>query len=648
MQANPLTVNRILQGTNRFHDNSVIVMGLNRDIASLEITEDCHYQFTQFLKSCEPERVGTQFPDLGNLYKKSEEKLTVGMSIARTAIILQRWCGLPVSFSATLGRTNSGDDELIVIEHRIIPLAVSACALATRLLNGIFHSNPPQSLQDQLDNFVNSYFDGREKQIRYILAAEQSGIPWHPLTTEAEILVFGQGKYQRKIWKNFTSVTSHIATVVSSNKHVAAEVFRSHGIPVPRQVMISDEREITLALRRLKYPLVIKPATTDFGIAVYLDLNDETTVRSAFASARKHGKVLIEEQIAGEQHRIMVINGKFRSARRHKPAHVTGDGQTTITELVQQANVERLRNGWQPIPLDKESEFLVNRQGMRFDSIPDSGVEVRLRSQANLSTGGTMEIMTDSIHPENIELAERAAAVMDIDVAGIDYLTTDITQPYHKVGGAICEINVTPGLIFNEEELILSVLFPEHSNGCVPVILILDPDPDGRVTETVFDCTKLHTAPVCLANRQGLWRDGVRFVANNQATVDGAKAAVQEPGAAAAVIEVLPDEFCRNGLGLARCDILIINPPSNDGGALSAERRLAESRLRRISSFTLGRQQSDGRDSDGRDSDAVPPELSDLAQLASELVSLINSKHELRLTCTLEPNASSDATSSSG
>ncbi|MEZ5489884.1 MAG: hypothetical protein R3F50_06150 [Gammaproteobacteria bacterium] len=565
-------------------------MRLDQKFGHENISYAHHERFIQFLNSCEPERVSAQFADLlppYDRYEREQGQLTTGISLAQAAIIFQRWCGLPVSHYSRVRANGSSNNELVALEYRIIPLALAAWSLAARVLQGFSRESDPQSLSALLEDFVKHYFDDREKQIRYILGAEKLGIPWHPLTTAGQLLEFGHGKYQKRIWKNFSSATSHIASVVSSNKQITAEIFRNNGLPVPSQVMISDEREIAPALRHFSFPLVVKPAATDFGTAVHLNLKDETAVRKAFTNARQHGKVLIEEQIAGDQHRLMVINGKFRSARRHKPAHVKGDGKTSIIGLVNKANVERLRNGWKPIPLDDESEFVLDQQGLQPGSIPDRGVEIRLRSQANLSTGGTMEVMTDVIHSDNIVMAERAAAIVDIDIAGIDYITTDITRPWHETNGAICEINVTPGLIFNEEEQILSELFPEQNRGNIPIVAILDPDTEGRLTKAVVSFVQQQISPVCVADCRGLWRGNENLAVGSFSTAAGVRAAVGEPSAAAVVVEVYSKEFCRSGLGVDGCDILVVNPVHADSGDPETDRRLAEFMLTRASKITL-------------------------------------------------------------
>ncbi len=98
------------------------------------------------------------------------------------------------------------------------------------------------------------------------------------------------------------------------------------------------------------------------------------------------------------------------------------------------------------ITWDSEVDRVLSKQGFTRQSVPESGVEVFLRGTANLSTGGTSIDVTEVVHADNILMAERAAIAVGIKIAGLDFITTDITRSYKEIGGGICEINNRPGL----------------------------------------------------------------------------------------------------------------------------------------------------------------------------------------------------------
>ena len=81
---------------------------------------------------------------------------------------------------------------------------------------------------------------------------------------------------------------------------------------------------------------------------------------------------------------------------------------------------------------------------MVYDA-PPSGELVKFALTGNMSTGGISIDRTLDAHPDNVEIAEGAARLIGLDVAGIDFICPDITEPVRETGGAICEVNAAPG-----------------------------------------------------------------------------------------------------------------------------------------------------------------------------------------------------------
>src|SRR4029453_7498367 len=97
------------------------------------------------------------------------------------------------------------------------------------------------------------------------------------------------------------------------------------------------------------------------------------------------------------------------------------------------------------LELDAQAERCLADRGYTASSVPPTGEIVPLRLTGNLSTGGTAIDVTDSVHPDNIEMALRAIRAIGLDVGGVDFIAPDITQSFKDAGGAICEINAAPG-----------------------------------------------------------------------------------------------------------------------------------------------------------------------------------------------------------
>ncbi len=521
-----------------------------------------------------------------------------GEAVARAALLLQRWAGVPVRYAARIDATGSdvtrsgatgssptGSDlsesalagsepirqagtHTIVLEHCLPRVASAAGEVATHLVSELLEEGR-ESLspagERALLRFVAEYVEKPIATLAFVRAALSHGIAWRLAEDSGAFLDLGQGTKQRRVWRHFTDATGEIGTVISTRKDLANAVLRAHGLPVPRQLLVRDEASAIQAARTIGHPVVVKPAASDFGTAVHLDLVSDAEVATAFAHARKHGAVLVEEQIPGFHHRMMVIDGRLASARRQMPAHVVGDGERTVRALVDASNEIRSANGWRPIPLDAESEFVLGRQHLDAQSVPAAGALVRLRTQGNLSTGGTMEVLTERVHPDNARAAVRAAAIVGIDVAGVDFITPDIGRSWTEVGGGICEINVTPGFIFDEEAMLLENWFADGDGGRIATVVILDPPGDGHICACAARLVGARTAPVARCDARGVWLDDALLAPADHAAGQGARIALMEPSAAAAVLGLRSHDVARDGAQFDRCDVLIVAPDAQRG-----------------------------------------------------------------------------------
>ena len=159
---------------------------------------------------------------------------------------------------------------------------------------------------------------------------------------------------------------------------------------------------------------------------------------------------MIETYVAGNDYRCLVIGGKVAAIAERVPASVTGDGEHTVRELVDIANSDPRRGiGHEKvltrIKVDEAAEALVRDQGYGLDDVLPAGTWVKLALTGNMSTGGTSIDRTIEAHPDNVEIAETAARIVGLDVAGIDFICPDIATPVRETGGAIVEVNAAPG-----------------------------------------------------------------------------------------------------------------------------------------------------------------------------------------------------------
>ena len=300
----------------------------------------------------------------------------------------------------------------------------------------------------------------------------------------------------------------------------------------------------------LGYPVVVKPANLDGGIGVMAGLRDEKAVARAFAMAAKHSKsILVEQYVAGEDYRVRICKGAVIGAVIRKAAAVVGDGVKTVQALLDATNAERARrtqplvlaheHGTKPIVIDEEVQSWLTAQGLTLDSVVPQGHKVRLRGAANVNLGGTTWDVTERAHPDNLELALRAAAALRLDVAGVDLLLPDIGQSWKVTGGAICEVNGQPQFSSGDaHRKVLERLVPHR--GRIPVVGIAD---------------KTFAEDVVTRLMQELRKDGPGIVLAIGA--QQCRQALLNPGAAAVIWLIEPATSPGQGAPVDQLDLLI-------------------------------------------------------------------------------------------
>ncbi|MCH8960264.1 MAG: ATP-grasp domain-containing protein [Bacteroidetes bacterium] len=392
-----------------------------------------------------------------------DEGTWLGHVMEHLAIELQVVAGSDVSFGKTRSTGVPGQYNMI-FQYKQREVGLEAGRLARDLLLHLL----PEDLKAQLRDEIDPEFDFDEEHdafIRYaqrrelgpsttslVKAAIERDIPWLRLN-DYSLIQFGHGKYQKRIQATITSETRHIAVEIASDKDDTNTLLLDLGLPVPEQELVYSEREALGAAQHIGFPVVVKPLDANHGRGVSINLNSDEEVVRAFAVAQSHGSsqaVLVESFITGFDHRMLVIGGKLIAVAKRMPGHVVGDGVHTVEALVEIVNSDPRRGiGHEKvltkIELDVQAERLLDQKGYTRQSVLPEGEVMYLRSTANLSTGGTAIDLTDVVHPDNRDMAERAIQAIGLDVGGVDFLTDDITQSYKEIGGAIVEVNAAPG-----------------------------------------------------------------------------------------------------------------------------------------------------------------------------------------------------------
>ena len=515
----------------------------------------------------------------------------LGHVLEHVAIELQNVAGEDV----TVGKTRSISDDRpgvysVVYEYAQKEEGIAAGELALKLLDSLL----PTDLRSATDDSWN-WEEERDGFIRYaqrralgpstmslVRAAEERGIPWLRLN-EQSLVQLGHGKYQQRIQATVTGRTPHIAVELASDKEETNKILASLGLPVPHQHLVTSASEAVRAARRLGGGVVLKPYNGNHGRGITINVREDDDIRAGFEAAREHSRsVIVETYLAGDDHRLLVVNGELVAATRRTPGHVVGDGASTVAALVDVVNSDPRRGvGHEKVltklKLDREAELMLERAGYTADSIPKEGEVVPLRSTANLSTGGTATDVTDIIHPDNRAMAERAVRAIGLDVGGVDFLSTNIAESYKAIGGGICEVNAAPGFrmhIAPSEGTprdaagpVIDMLFPPGAPSRVPIAAVTGTNGKTTTSRMLAHIAKMSGYTPGLTTTDGVYIDGQRTVEGDMTGPVSARMVMADPQIDFAVLETARGGLVRAGMGVAEVDVgAVINVASDHLG----------------------------------------------------------------------------------
>ena len=522
---------------------------------------------------------------------REDEGTWMGHILEHVAIELQNVAGEPVTFGKTRGAGAEGCYH-VTYQYAQEDVGLEAGRLGITLL----HSLLPPELRPE--GSVPGDFDfaaERDEFIRFaqrralgpstmalVRAAEERRIPWIRLN-EQSLIQFGHGRFQQRIQATITSRTSHIAVELASDKEETNRLLAHLGLPVPRQRLVQRADDAVAAAERIGYPVVVKPYNANHGRGISIHLATEEQVRTAFEVAREHSRsVIIESFISGDDHRMLVVNGELVAVSKRVPGHVVGDGVHTIEQLVDEVNRDPRRGiGHEKVltrlVFDHQAETLLAKKGYTRDTVPADGERVFLRSTGNLSTGGTATDVTDLVHPDNVEMAERAVKAIGLDVGGVDFLTSDIAESYKDIGGAICEINAAPGYRMHMAPSegrardvagpTIDMLFPPGSPSRIPIAAVTGTNGKTTTARMLAHIQKLAGHTVGLTSTDGVYIDGHRTVPGDMTGPVATHMVLSDPNVDVAVLEIARGGLLRAGMGVRHCDVgAVLNVKSDHLG----------------------------------------------------------------------------------
>src|SRR3954447_14965226 len=521
----------------------------------------------------------------GGVLTRPREGTWVGDVAEHIALEFQTLAGTDVRHGKTRSTGEYGRYN-VIYEYREEQVGIEAGRMAVALVNHLVAANDPAfsfDLVAALENLIRlaeRLAFGPSTQALLDEAANRD-IPYIRLD-RFSLVQLGQGVHQQRIRATMTSQTSAIGVDIASDKKLTNRLLDSAGLPVPRSEVVETEDQAVAAARKLGYPCVLKPLDGNHGRGVALDLRDETAVREAFPEALRQSRsrdVVVETYVTGNDYRCLVIGGKLAAVAERVPAGVVGDGTHSVRALVDIANSDPRRGiGHEKvltrIRIDEAAEDLVRAQGYELDDVPPAGARVKLALTGNMSTGGTSIDRTMEAHPDNVEIAETAARIVGLDIAGIDFICPDITTPVRETGGAIVEVNAPPGFRMHTHPTegepqyvarpVIDSLFPAGSGSRIPIISVTGTNGKTTTVRMIAHILKMMGRHVGMTSTDGIVIDGRLIKKGDMSGPKSAQMVLQNPTVDTAVFEVARGGILREGLGYDRNDVAVVTNVTGD------------------------------------------------------------------------------------
>ncbi|MBP6427145.1 MAG: cyanophycin synthetase [Bacteroidia bacterium] len=515
----------------------------------------------------------------GGFFKRVKEGTWMGHVVEHLALEIQTLAGMDCGFGRTRSTGQHGVYNVVFnyMEEKVgFYAARAAVRIADALVKNI-HYDLSEDIQrmreiredDRLGPSTGSIVDEAIKR----------KIPWIRLNKHS-LVQLGYGKNQHRIQATVASTTSSIAVEVACDKEETKNLLEAASIPVPRGRVVYDEEDLDTAVKRIGYPIVLKPVGGNHGRGATINVQNWEEAKEALALAKRVSRgVIVEKFITGYDYRLLVVNYKFIAGAKRTPALVTGDGVHTVQQLIEIVNSDP-RRGYghekvlTAIKIDDTTLAMLQEKNFTLESVIPKGEELHLKRTANLSTGGTSTDVTEIVHPFNVFLAERIARIIGLDICGIDIMSPDIREPLHENGAAVLEVNAGPGfrmhiapaegLPRNVAEPVIDMLYPPGSTARIPIIAVSGTNGKTTTTRLIAHIVKTMGHRVGFTTTDGIYIQNQMVEKGDCTGPLSAEFVLRDPTVDFAVLECARGGILKAGLGFHNCDISIVTNVAAD------------------------------------------------------------------------------------
>ena len=567
---------RVLRGPNYWSNFRKKLVVMKLDIEDLE-------NFPTDKIDGFPERLEKMFPTMikhrcsrnkeGGFFERVAEGTYMGHVIEHIALEIQTLAGMDCGFGRTRNAGAPGVYNVVFsyLEEKVgIYAAKASVNIAEALVKGVAYDLNADIMAMREIREETRFGPSTASIVEEAIARD---IPYIRVNSES-LVQLGYGKNQVRFRATMTDRTSSIAVDLASNKDETKRMLQEAAIPVAKGLCISSEEQVEEAIQKIGFPLVFKPLDGNHGKGASINVKTADEAMAAFEHAKKYSRrIIVERFIKGFDFRILVINHRFIAAALREPAHVIGDGISTIQQLVDLENKNPKRgygheNVLTEISIDRETHEQLIKQNLTLESIIPEGEVCYLKGTANLSTGGTSTDVTDLVHPHNIFICERISRVIGLDICGIDIMASNLKEPLEVSGGVVLEVNAAPGfrmhlapakgLPRNVAAPVIDMLYPPGKDCRIPIIAITGTNGKTTTTRLIAHIVKGNGYRVGYTTSDGIYVQNSMLTKGDTTGPVSAEFILKDPTVEFAVLETARGGILRAGLGFGRCDVAVV------------------------------------------------------------------------------------------
>ncbi|RZK38375.1 MAG: cyanophycin synthetase [Pedobacter sp.] len=595
---------QVLRGPNIWSINRKKLIQMRLDLEELEqrptnVIEGFRERIEKLIPSLQTHRCSKAAP--GGFLERIEEGTWMGHVIEHIALEIQTLAGMDTGFGRTRQTKTEGIYNVVfsyLEEKAGVYAAEAAVNIAEALIN---------DKEYDLEHDIQRMRELRESERlgpstgSIVDEAIARDIPWIRLN-KSSLVQLGYGKNQVRFRATMTERTSSIAVDIAGNKDETKRLLNDAAIPVAKGVTASTLDDVHDAIKRVGFPLVFKPLDGNHGKGATINVKTEEEAIAAFHYAKEYSRrIIVEKFITGHDFRVLVIDHKMVAAALRVPAHIKGDGKSTVQQLIDKENEDPRRgygheNVLTEITVDRDTEDLLEKKGYTLETVAPKGEIVYLKSTANLSTGGTSIDVTDQVHPQNVFNCERISRIVGLDICGIDIMAQNLTEPLTENGGVVLEVNAAPGfrmhlapsegLPRNVAAPVIDMLYPPGKSARIPIIAVTGTNGKTTTTRLIAHIVKNNGSRVGFTTSDGIYVQNTLLMKGDTTGPFSAEFILKDPTVEVAVLETARGGILRAGLGFNQCDIGVVTNIQEDHLGISDINTLDD--LTRVKAVIIG------------------------------------------------------------